>query len=384
MDSENAAFTVINGWERVEYIKPSKDFQPSLSFHFDETFEIVAKEVKNIQNNVGLTEVNGFNRFEISGPDADTFIDRMFCGNITHKPSRIGLGYLLNDFGMIKSEATISNIPSSDRGPNRIWYGSAAASEFHDMDWLKQHLKDDEEVTIKSLTNDQTILLLAGPKARDVLSRCSREDWSKEAFPWLSVRECFIGFTAATVMSVSFSGELAYEVHVPNSSLYAAYLALSESGKEFGMKIFGSRAVESMRLEKGFLSWKTDLLTEFDPFETGLDRFVNLKKNNFIGKTSLQKRFKDGPKQKLVCLSINCTHAPAHGGASLMEDDKVIGTITSGEWGHRVGLNLAYAFVNSEKSELGTQMLLDLLGEMISVEVIPFGPYDSNFSRILS
>ena len=384
MDSENAAFTVINGWERVEYIKPSKDFQPSLSFHFDETFEIVAKEVKNIQNNVGLTEVNGFNRFEISGPDADTFIDRMFCGNITHKPSRIGLGYLLNDFGMIKSEATISNIPSSDRGPNRIWYGSAAASEFHDMDWLKQHLKDDEEVTIKSLTNDQTILLLAGPKARDVLSRCSREDWSKEAFPWLSVRECFIGFSPATVMSVSFSGELAYEVHIPNSFLYAAYLTISNAGKGFGMKLFGSRAVESMRMEKGFLAWKSDLLTEFDPYETGLDRFVNLNKDNFIGKKALQNRFKDGMKQKLVCLKIDSKNSPAYGGASLIEDDKVIGTITSGQWGHRVNLNLAYAFVNLDKSIEGTRMMLDLLGEMISVEVIPFGIYDPSYSRILA
>ena len=150
-----------------------------------------------------------------------------------------------------------------------MWYGSAAASEFHDMDWLVQHLKDDEDASIKSLTNDQTILLLAGPKAREVLSKCSREDWSKESFPWLSVRECFIGFSPATVMSVSFSGELAYEVHVPNESLYAAYLALTEAGEEFGIKLFGSRAVESMRMEKGFLGWKSDLITEFDPFETG-------------------------------------------------------------------------------------------------------------------
>ena len=118
--------------------------------------------------------------------------------------------------------------------------------------------------------------------------------------------------------------------------------------------------------------------------KAGLDRFVNLKKDNFIGKDALQNRIKNSPKQKLVCLKVACKHAPAYGGASLMEDGKVIGTITSGDWGHRVNLNLAYAFVNPEKSELGTQMLLDLLGEMISVEVIPFGPYDSNFSRILS
>ena len=184
-------------------------------------------------------------------------------------------------------------------------------------------------------------------------------------------------------MSVSCSGELAYEVHVPNESLYAAYLALTEAGEEFGMKLFGSRAVESMRMEKGFLGWKSDLITEFDPFETNLERFVNLKKDNFIGKEALKKRIKQSPNQKLVCLKVACKHAPAYGGASLMEDGKVVGTITSGEWGHRVNLNLAYAFVNIDKSKEGTQMHLDLLGEMISVEVIPFSPYDESYSRIL-
>ena len=194
MAAKNASFTVVNGWERVEYFKPSEDFQPSLSFHFDETFDIVAREVSNVRDNVGLCEVNGFNRFEITGSDSQSFIDRLFCGNITHKPGRVGLGYLLNDFGMVKSEATIANIPASDRGPNRMWYGSAAASEFHDMDWLSQHINPDENVKIKSLTNDQTILIVAGPKAREVISACSREDWSKEAFPWLSVRECLLVF----------------------------------------------------------------------------------------------------------------------------------------------------------------------------------------------
>lgn len=150
------------------------------------------------------------------------------------------------------------------------------------------------------------------------------------------------------------------------------------------MKLFGSRAVESMRMEKGFLSWKSDLLTEFDPFETGLDRFVNLKKDNFIGKTALQKRVKDGPKQRLVCLDVDCKHAPSHSGASLIENGKVVGTITSGEWGHRVNQNLAYAFVNPDKSKEGTKLMMDLLGEMISVQVIPFGAYDRSYSRLLA
>ena len=378
--AENAEFTVVNGWERVDYIKPDADFHPSLTFNFDEAFEIVGAEVKNVQANVGLCEVNGFNRFEITGDDRHSFLDRMFCGNVTQKDGRVGLGYLLNHHGMVKGEATVANLPASDRGPARTWYGSAAASEFHDMDWLQQHLRDDEDVQIKSLTNDQTILVLAGPNSRAVLSKCARGDWSKEAFPWLSVRECFIGFSPATVMGVSFSGELAYEIHVPNASLYAVYLALREAGEEFGLKLFGARAVDAMRLEKGFMHWKADLLTEFDPFETGLDRFIKLDKSDFIGRDALIKRQEAGPTKKLVSLQIETTKAPAHPGGSLMDGESVVGTITSGEWGYRVGMNLAYAFVDPAFADVGKTMQLDLCGEMVGAKVIAPCPYDPDYA----
>ncbi len=376
-----AEFTVVNGWERVDFIKPNPDFTLTHSFDFDEAFVIVAAEVKNVQTNVGLAEVNGFNRIEITGSDRHAFLDRMMCGAVTKRAGRLGLGYLLNHHGMIKAEATIANLPASDRGPDRIWYGSAAASEFHDMDWLKQHLHADEDVQLRSLTNDQTILILAGPKSRDVLSSCARGDWSAQAFPWLSVRECFVGIAPATVMSVSFSGELAYEIHVPNASLYAAYLALENAGKAHGMRLFGARAVESMRMEKGFLHWKAELITEFDPFETGLDRFVKLDKGDFVGRDALVKRQADGPRQRLVTLQIDTNQAPAHPGASLMNGDRVVGTVTSGDWGHRTGLNLAYAFADPAIATPGTQTEIDICGQRIGATVIAPSPYDPDLSR---
>ena len=376
MVAEGAEFTVVNGWERVDYIKPSPDFHPSLSFNFDEAFDVVAAEITNIRQNVGLCEVNGFNRFEITGVDRHVLLDRMFCGAVTKRDGRVGLGYLLNHFGMVKGEATIANLPASHRGPARVWYGSAAASEFHDMDWLQAHLNPKEDVQIRSLTNDQTILVLAGPKARTVLSAAARGDWSREAFPWLSVRECFIGFAPATVLGVSFSGELAYEIHVPNASLYAAYLALRKAGAVHGLKLFGARAVESMRMEKGFLHWKADLLTEFDPFETSLDRFVKPAKADFIGKAALETRQANGPRKKLVTLQIDATHAPARGGASLMQGDKVVGTVTSGDWGHRVGMNLAYAFVEPNLATLGCVLEMDHYGDRVGAKVIAASPYD--------
>ena len=382
--SEGAEFTVVNGWERVDYIKPSPDFHPTLSFNFDEAFEVVGREVRNVQENVGLCEVNGFNRIEITGRDRHDFLDRLFCGTVTRRQGRVGLGYLLNDHGMVKCEATIANLPASDRGPDRVWYGSAAASEFHDMDWLRFHLREGEDVHLRSLTNDQTILVLAGPKARDVLSASARGDWSREAFPWLSVRECFVGFAPATVMGVSFSGELAYEIHVPNASLYAAYLTLRDAGEAFGLTLFGARAVDSMRMEKGFLHWKGDLITEFDPFETGLDRFVRMDKGPFVGRDALERRQRDGLRKTFVTLRVDADHAPAHSGASLMSGDTVVGTITSGDWGYRVGTNLAYAFVDIEPASDGAPMELDLCGTRVPATVIPASPYDPEFRRVRS
>jgi len=382
LEAEGAEFTVVNGWERAEYFKPSPDFHVTHSFRFDEAHEIVGAEVAAVQNAVGLAEVNGFNRFEITGADAQGFLDRMICGRLPRKEGRVGLTYLLNHQGMVKGEATIANLPASDRGPARIWYGSAAASEFHDMDWLTQHIGADEDVQIRSLTNAQTILVLAGPNARSVMQAVSRADWSAEAFPWLSVRECFIGYAPATVMGVSFSGELAYEIHVPNASLYAAYTALKAAGAAHGMKLFGARAVEAMRLEKGYLHWKADILTEFDPFETGLDRFVRMEKPEFVGKAALETRVAEGPRKTLVTLVLDSSEAAAHGGASVMVGDTVRGTVTSGDWGYRTGLNLAYAFVDPDLAADGTEMEVDALGTRVAATVIPMGPYDPENTRI--
>jgi dimethylglycine dehydrogenase len=203
-----------------------------------------------------------------------------------------------------------------------------------------------------------------------VLSRVSREDWSAGAFPWLSVREAFIGIVPAVVMSVSFSGELAFEIHVPNNQLYSAYLALRKAGNEFDMILFGSHAVESMRLEKGYRHWKADLITEFNPFESNLDRFVKMGKPDFIGKNSLEEMIANGPRQSFVSMIVDCTQAAAHPGASVLMEDKVVGTVTSGDWGHRINKNIAMAFVDPEYSKLGTELRLNILGKEYTAVVV--------------
>ena len=376
LHAEGAAFTVVNGWERLDYIKPTPDFQPSLTFDFDETFDLVANEIGVLSENVGLTEISGFNRIEISGADRHSFLDRLVCGAVPRKPGGIALAYLLNEQGCLKCEATLANLPPSDRGAERVWYGSAAASQWHDLDWLRSHIGPGEDVRLRSLTDEMTTLVLAGPKARAVLTDVARGDWSKEGFPWLSVRECFVGYAPATVMAVSYSGELAYEVHVPNASLHAAWLALREAGRTYGLGLFGSLAVESMRMEKGFLHWKADILTEFDPFETGLDRFVDVGKGPFIGREELMQRSESGPRKRLVTLQVGGAKGPAHPGTSVLAEGRVIGTVTSGQWGHRTGLNLAYAFVEPQFADGDVMLDLDLCGATASGLVLSQCTYD--------
>ena len=377
-----AHWGTVNGWERAQYFKPSPDFTETLSFRFNETHAVVAAEVDAVQNRVGIMEVSGFNRFAIHGASSETvqdWLQKVVCSRVPRKASRVGLTYLLNEQGMVKAEATLANVSEGT-----VWFGSAAAAEFHDMDHLTDHLPADGSITIESLTNTHTILVVAGPKSRDVLTAAApRTDWSKAAFPWLSVKPVTIGTAEAMAMAVSFSGELAWELHIPNAQLRLAFDTLWAAGQPFGMVPFGALATESMRIEKGFRHWKADLLTEFDPYESGLARFVR-EGNDYTGAAALVERRAASPKQLFVMLALDADHASPHPGDSILKDGKIVGTVTSASWGHRTGLNLAMGFVNPDCSAADTALDVDLLGTTVSAKVLDDVPYDPAMSLVRS
>ena len=371
LGSADAEFATVNGWERVDYIKPSPEFEEDHSFAFNSVFDQVGREVDCVQSRVGLCEVSGFNRYEITGSGVHDWLDRLSCSKISRAEGKVGLAYLLNDHGMVKGEATLANL-----GPDRVWFGSAAAAEYHDMDWLVEHLPSDGSIKIESLTNTHTILVVAGPKSRDVLEAASPEhDWSKTNFPWLRVQPVSIGGADVVAMSVSFSGEVAFELHVRNTDLVAVHDRLLDAGRAFDIGYFGLRAVESMRLEKGYRHWKADLITEFDPMESGLERFVDLSKD-FIGKEALEKCISDGPNRRFVMVSLNATDVPAHAGASVTLNGDVVGTITSTSWGHRIGRKLAMAFVQPHLAPIGTDLVVEAGGRDVTAVVVPMCSYD--------
>ena len=278
-----AAFSVVNGWERASFFKPSADFVEEHSFRFSNWHDVVGREVQAVQNDVGIMEVNGFNRYEISGANALNWLDSLSCSRVPRAEGRLALTYFLTDKGNIMAEATLANV-----GVNKVWYGSAAAAEEHDWDWLSGQLPS-SGVTLKKLTSDYTVLVIAGPKARTLLTKTSpRTDCSAQAFPWLRTKAMFVGSAPVTAMCVSFSGESAFELHVKNEYAVNCFDTLWDAGADLGIKPFGLYATESMRLEKGFRHWKGDLITEFDPYESNLARFVKMDKTDFLGKSALE------------------------------------------------------------------------------------------------
>lgn len=371
LNEMGAEFEVINGWERMAYLKPTAQFEEDTSFYFNNTFDAIGEEVKTVRTGVGIAEVNGFNRYEITGSGVVDWLDNLTCSRVPKQPGKVGLIYLLNELGNVKGEATVANLSGE-----RIWYGSAAAAEYHDMDWLVQHLPEDGSIRIESLTNTHTILIVAGPKSRDLLAKAApRQDWSQSGFPWLRTAEINIGQATATAMSVSFSGELAWELHIPNEQLLYVWNVILTSGEEFDVKPFGLRAIESMRLEKGYCHWKSELITEYNPLECGLDRFVQMQKS-FVGKDNLVVMQQNGPRRQLVSFQLESGTAPAHVGDSIMAGDRVIGTVTSGAWGYRVGKNLAMGFLDPEFCAIGTPVEIEVVGLATSATVIERCLYD--------
>lgn len=371
LQMQGAEFGVVNGWERTNFYKPNDDFTETHSYHFNNCHSIVEAEVKAVSSAVGIAEISGFNRYEITGEGAFEWLDSLSCSRLSAEPGKVSLCYFLTECGNILAEATVTVLDN-----NHIWYGSAASAEYHDRDWLVEHLPKDSNIRIESLTNTHTLLVLAGPLARQVLATVSpRTDWSQQNFRWMNAKTCFIGHVEAIAMAVSFSGEQAFELHIHNTQLYAAYQILTQAGETYGLTHFGMYAIESMRLEKGYGHWKADFITEFNPIEANLASFIDLTKK-FPGKPGLEAQIAQGNRKMRVLLSIDNIKTPAQPGEAIFADGQPVGTITSAAWGFRVNQNLAMAYVDPALASAGTVVKILLQGNHCKATVTELCLYD--------
>ncbi len=367
LEGLGAEFGVVNGWERATFFKPSDDFEHVPSYRYQATEKVVADEVAHLSANAGIMEVNGFGRIAVKGAGAEAFLNKMTCSVVPKTIGKVSLCYLLNHKGSVLAEATIAKI---DDG--HYWYGCAAAAERHDFDWLVENLPQDGSVTLENLTNSHVILVLAGPKSRQLLQKtCPRDDLSQEGLPWMRGKQVTIGHARAYAMAVSFSGELAFELHISTEALYLAWQCLTQAGVEFDLKPFGLYAAESMRLEKGYRHWKSDLLVEFSPYESGLDMFVKMQKGPFIGQEALAER---AVNWQFITMTVDAEHAAPHGGDPIFAGDTQIGSVTSSGHGARTNKTICYGFVSAD-ADLSS-LSVGILGERFDALALSEALYD--------
>jgi dimethylglycine dehydrogenase len=378
LKAKGAMFCARGGWERASWFPEAAEAAAQRpSFRRTNWHEAVATECKAVREAVGILDLGGFTKLVVEGPGAAAWLDRMICGRLP-KQGRIALSYMLNERGGIVSEFTITRLAE-----DRFYLISAAAAEWHDLDWLERHKPAEGALSISNLSARLASLVLAGPKARDVLASVTDADLSNKAFPWLSAREIKIGFARMLALRVNYVGELGWELHVPMEQLVPVYDALWTAGAAYGIHDFGMYAMDSLRLEKCYRGWKTDMTHEYTPLMASLDRFVDFQKPAFTGMKALIEESRGGPKERLVPLLLDeAGDADAPACASVWQNGARVGLVTSGGFGHALGRSIALAYVRSDLAQPNTRLEVEVLGERRAATVAREPIYDPENARL--
>ena len=335
--------------------------------------DYVSKEVKNVRENVGVTEIANFSKHEFQGPDARKFLDYVLAGRIP-KPGRICLNPMLTPKGKLYGDLTVACLNDN----KFIVFGSGAVQEMHRR-WFEKHLKD-FNVTYKNRSDDFHGLALSGPKSRDLLQKIVRENISNENFKFRDVREMYVAGVPAIVNRISFTGELGYEVYVAPHFQLKLYEEMEAAGKDFNLKPFGSRALMSMRLEKNWGAWTLDFRPDFTAKESGLDFFIDWNKD-FIGKESAKK---DNSKLKLTPLIIETEDIDVTNNEAVVKDGKSIGYITSGGFAHHVKKSVAYSYLDEEILKTNEKFQVEINGNFYNSTIIKEPLYDPRGTKMRS
>ena len=379
LKAKGARFGARGGWERAVYLDLKGDIPADThSFRRENVWHgAVAEEVRAVRERVGILDLPGFTKYELKGPGAAQHLDYLSCSKLPSQ-GRVSLAYALTPTGKLWSEFTITRL-----GPDHFYIISAAIASTHDMDLLRQGLAVDSPITVTDVSADFGTLIVAGPRARDVLGQVTQADLSNAAFPWLTAQYIETVAGRCLAMRVNYVGELGWELHAPTAQLPALYAALWAAGAAFDIRDFGLYAMDSLRVDKCYRGWKSDLESGYTPLEASLDRFVDVNKADYVGKAALVAEHARGAAQRFVPLIFDDDgDAEAPYCAQVFDGDTNVGLTTSGVWSHTLKKSVALAYVSAAKAVPGTRLQVNVLGQMRSATVHAEPLYDPKNEKL--
>jgi 4-methylaminobutanoate oxidase (formaldehyde-forming) len=324
-----------------------------------------------------LFDETSFAKFEVAGPGALGLLQRL-CGNdLDTALGRVTYTQALNGRGGIECDFTVTRLAA---GRFRIVTGSAFGT--HDRGWIARHLPRDGSVTLTDLTGAYACFGLFGPLARTILASATTADLSGAAFPYLTAQELAVGRVPALAARVTYVGELGWEIYAPSEYGLELWDTLWEAGRPHGLRAAGYRAIDSLRLEKGYRYWSADITPDDTPYEAGLGFAVRLGKGDFTGKSVLTRQKAEGVQRRLACVGLADPLAVALGGEPVRVDGRITGRVTSGGFGYTVGMSIAYAYLPAELASPGTEVAIEIFGDWIGGMVMAEPLWDPKGDRI--
>jgi 4-methylaminobutanoate oxidase (formaldehyde-forming) len=388
LEELGAAFGEKSGWERPNWFEPNADdprfggrsalegLRPH-GWAGEHWSPAIAAEALATRRDVALFDETSFAKLEVVGPGAVAFLERL-CANVIDVPvGRIVYTSMLNTRGGIECDVTVTRVAAW-----RFMLVTGTALGQHDLGWLQAHLPDDGSVQINDLTSGRICYGLWGPRARDLVTSLTTDDVSDAGFPYLTAKPITIGRVPVYALRVTYVGELGWELYAHTEFGLTLWDTLVEAGREHGLTPGGYRAIDALRLEKGYRVWSSDITPDENPYEAGLGFAVALdKETEFIGREALRAARDAGPRKRLRCLVLDDPRSVCLGNEPVRVDGAIVGRVTSGGIGYTLGRSIAYAYLPPEKA-IGTRGEIDLFGEWVGFEVVREPLYDPAGERI--
>ncbi|HSK99586.1 MAG TPA: FAD-dependent oxidoreductase [Rubrobacteraceae bacterium] len=379
--SLEAEFGEKAGWERPNYFRSNEDptYEELRPAGWPGRLWSTAIPAEHLatRERAGLFDQTSFAKIEVYGPGACALLQRLCDNNVDRAVGTVTYTQMLNARGGIECDFTVTRLAE-----NRFRIITGTAFGVHDMDWIRRHLPEDGSVQLGDVTSSLACVGIQGPRSREILSSVCGDDLSNEAFPYMRAREITVENVPCLALRVTYVGELGYELYPPTEFGARLWDILFEAGRPHGLVPAGYRAIESMRLEGGFLAWAADITPETNPYEAGLGFAVKLDKPvPFVGKEALEGA--RGVKRRLSALVLDDPATVALGNEPVRTGGgEVVSRVTSGGRGYSVGKSIAYAYLPAELAEAGTELSVEVFGEEVPTEVVSMPLWDPNHERV--
>ncbi|HVE50384.1 MAG TPA: FAD-dependent oxidoreductase [Casimicrobiaceae bacterium] len=378
LQQAGAVFGTKFGWERPNWFAPAgTSAVESPAFTRGPAFAAIGDEHRAIRERVALIDMSSFSKYEVRGPGALALLQMLAVNNVDRPVGTIVYTQLCNVRGGIEADVTVTRL-----APDRFYFVTGSALGVRDRSTIERHLPDDGSVGIVDHTSSRAVLNVCGPRSREVLAQLTDAPLDNASFPYMSAREIDLAYAPVLALRVSYVGELGYELHVPVEYALGLYESLMQAGERFGIVNAGYRAINSLRLEKQYLAWGSDITPDYNPYEAGLGFCVAADKGDFLAQRSLVEIKATGPKRKLLWFTASAD-IDMFGGEIVLAGGRVIGRVTSAGYGYTVGRTIFCAYVEADEPARA-DYAVEVMGERFPAVRHTRPLYDPERKRLLA